>query len=184
MNIVFPSDAVPRIEMKLKGVEFIIPFNVSYNFYRPSAFPLRGLPNYVHRSSWWIVCDIDYETASEIGCAWIQAKGGYYLSYYNGRTGTRLYIEVKAKEMKDILSTVENMMLRAVSTSGGQMFKQDIQHFRPAEWNQEPYRVYSIVHIRPFSRGMKCIPIVSEGAPNAVKALKKKAVFEVYSYLT
>jgi len=138
-----------RIELEIKGTKFVIPFENSFRFLKPSAS--RAVDSAaegdtrVHKHTWWIVCDLGLPPVSELRCSWEGAERGFQVQYSTPRT--RISFRVPESEMKPLYQAVHHMIMLSVIENGSQMKKEAVQILRPAGSELE-YRVSPITYER------------------------------------
>ena len=129
----------PCINLEINGSLFLIHFNKSLHFLKPSNYKAISTNNIshnhdlrVHKSTWWIVTDIGTDTCSEISSTWNGQEEGFRISYVNTKTETSVSFRITESESNDILGYIETMILRATVDTGGCITKQPVLIYQPS----------------------------------------------------
>ena len=148
-RIIFSGDS--RIELEVGGVNIRAPFGNSIHYCRPSApttvktTKVREEDQQVHKNSWWIICDLGLDTVSELRCSWEGVERGFRVAYHNGWGSAS--IKITEAETKDLLYSIERMLLVALGEGDGAIMKDTVKILKPTGTLLE-YRVIPIVYER------------------------------------
>lgn len=144
----------PSIDLEINGTAFTIPFYKSLHFFRPSnttAIPVEdssanSLDLRVHKSTWWIVTDLESSSCSELTSKWAGKDNGFQLAYTNNATGMRLSFRVTEQESNEISDRIDTMMLNLIAEDAGNITKGSISILKPAssllQYRVRPVMVY------------------------------------------
>ena len=168
-RIIFLGDT--RIELEVAGVNIRAPFGNSIHYCRPSASTtvkttkVRNEDQQVHKNSWWIICDLGLDTVSELRCSWEGAERGFRIGYYSGWGSAS--IKITEAETKDLLYSIEHMLLVALGEGDGAIMKDTVKILKPTGTVLE-YRVIPIVYQR------EAVMRLQLGRPTLSEPSKKK----------
>lgn len=173
----------PCINLEINGSLFLIHFNKSLHFLKPSNYKAISTGHIshnhdlrVHKSTWWIVTDIGTDTCSEISSTWNGQEEGFRISYVNTKTETSVSFRITESESNDILGYIETMILRATVDTGGRITKQPVLIYQPSLKSVE-YRVTPLQYIHtsamPFLSSGPRLTIPSKSTTKKLNTLYK-----------
>ena len=179
MNVVtrntinFKKDDQPFIDLEINGSHFLIHFNKTLHFLKPSNYKAisadESLDLRVHKSTWWLVTDINTDTCSEISSTWNGDENGFRVSYISMKTGTSVSFRITQSESNEILGYIESMILQAVIDTGGHITKESVLIYRPS-LKLLDYRVTPLQYIHNSKEAM---PFLQLNAPILKKPTTK-----------
>ena len=151
-NINISSKYNPSIDLEINGTAFSIPFYKSLHFFRPSnttAIPVEdssanSLDLRVHKSTWWIVTDLEGSSCSELASKWAGKDNGFQIVYTNNATGMHLSFRVTEQESNEISDTINIMMLNLIAEGATNVTKGAISILKPAS-SLLQYRVRPVI---------------------------------------